>query len=617
MIFGAKGFFESLKNLKLSQKGLVLLALPLALEILCIAILYAFVLQSESQARAQARSREIVATVNNCEHAAIKIMLSVATLYMSRSPYASRGIRANSDSFWKYAGQVETLIKDDPEEMKLLKVATTSADALFKALMNYTRRIESEESGSTISTVLSLGEIRRKTEDCVGDVSGSLNEIIAIEQAKAFSHNFDEETRDKIKLALLAILGMNVMVAIALQVYFSRDTISRLNVLIDNSLRLSQQKSLLPPVGGADEIGKLDRVFHEAAGALAKAQRAERAIVDNALDVICSLDKDLKFDTINPACNAVWGFEPEELQGKRMLTLVVPDDVEKTLEAVEKIKANKTGEPFENKIKTKSGPNKIMLWTAQWSEPEQVLYCVAHDVTAAREVERMKQEFVQMISHDLKTPLSSIQMSLDMIGRGMYGELAETGKDRLEAATRNCNQLIALINDLLDIEKMQAGKLQLELESASSAVLIEEAVETVRGFAEKHNVSLAKEAQDIPVFVDKKRMIQLLVNLMSNAVKFSPDGEVVTIGSNMKEGTLDRVEVYVEDHGRGIPRDQLERIFDRFAQVETTDATEKGGTGLGLAICKAIVEAHEGSIDATSEVGKGTRFTITLECAGP
>jgi PAS domain S-box-containing protein len=617
MIFGAKGFFESLKNLKLSQKGLVLLALPLALEILCIAILYAFVLQSESQARAQARSREIVATVNNCEHAAIKIMLSVATLYMSRSPYASRGIRANSDSFWKYAGQVETLIKDDPEEMKLLKVATTSADALFKALMNYTRRIESEESGSTISTVLSLGEIRRKTEDCVGDVSGSLNEIIAIEQAKAFSHNFDEETRDKIKLALLAILGMNVMVAIALQVYFSRDTISRLNVLIDNSLRLSQQKSLLPPVGGADEIGKLDRVFHEAAGALAKAQRAERAIVDNALDVICSLDKDLKFDTINPACNAVWGFEPEELQGKRMLTLVVPDDVEKTLEAVEKIKANKTGEPFENKIKTKSGPNKIMLWTAQWSEPEQVLYCVAHDVTAAREVERMKQEFVQMISHDLKTPLSSIQMSLDMIGRGMYGELAETGKDRLEAATRNCNQLIALINDLLDIEKMQAGKLQLELESASSAVLIEEAVETVRGFAEKHNVSLAKEAQDIPVFVDKKRMIQLLVNLMSNAVKFSPDGGVVTIGSNMKEGTLDRVEVYVEDHGRGIPRDQLERIFDRFAQVETTDATEKGGTGLGLAICKAIVEAHEGSIDATSEVGKGTRFTITLECAGP
>jgi PAS domain S-box-containing protein len=597
MIFGAKGFFESLKNLKLSQKGLVLLALPLALEILCIAILYAFVLQSESQARAQARSREIVATVNNCEHAAIKIMLSVATLYMSRSPYASRGIRANSDSFWKYAGQVETLIKDDPEEMKLLKVATTSADALFKALMNYTRRIESEESGSTISTVLSLGEIRRKTEDCVGDVSGSLNEIIAIEQAKAFSHNFDEETRDKIKLALLAILGMNVMVAIALQVYFSRDTISRLNVLIDNSLRLSQQKSLLPPVGGADEIGKLDRVFHEAAGALAKAQRAERAIVDNALDVICSLDKDLKFDTINPACNAVWGFEPEELQGKRMLTLVVPDDVEKTLEAVEKIKANKTGEPFENKIKTKSGPNKIMLWTAQWSEPEQVLYCVAHDVTAAREVERMKQEFVQMISHDLKTPLSSIQMSLDMIGRG--------------------NQLIALINDLLDIEKMQAGKLQLELESASSAVLIEEAVETVRGFAEKHNVSLAKEAQDIPVFVDKKRMIQLLVNLMSNAVKFSPDGGVVTIGSNMKEGTLDRVEVYVEDHGRGIPRDQLERIFDRFAQVETTDATEKGGTGLGLAICKAIVEAHEGSIDATSEVGKGTRFTITLECAGP
>ncbi len=339
--------------------------------------------------------------------------------------------------------------------------------------------------------------------------------------------------------------------------------------------------------------------------------------MDNALDVICSVDGAMKFDTINPACLDVWGYEPEELMGKRMLTLVVPDDVEKTLEAIENIKVNKTGEPFETRVKTKSGAGKIMLWTAQWSEPEQILYCVAHDVTAAREVERIKQEFVQMISHDLKTPLSSIQMSLEMIGRGVYGELEDNGKSRLAAATRNCNQLIALINDLLDIEKMQAGKLQLELESADAMGLIDQALETVRGFAEKHNVQLESKGDRNPVFVDKKRMIQLLVNLLSNAVKFSPAGGLVTIGTHMKPDSLDRVEVYVEDHGRGIPAEQLDRIFDRFAQVETSDATEKGGTGLGLAICKAIVEAHEGAITATSEVGKGTRFTIELECAGP
>lgn len=147
--------------------------------------------------------------------------------------------------------------------------------------------------------------------------------------------------------------------------------------------------------------------------------------------------------------------------------------------------------------------------------------------------------------------------------------------------------------------------------------LIEQAVETVRGFAEKHNVQLESKGDSNPVFVDKKRMIQLLVNLLSNAVKFSAAGGVVTIGTNMKPESLERVEIYVEDQGRGIPADQLQRIFDRFAQVETADATEKGGTGLGLAICKAIVEAHEGSITATSEVGKGTRFIIELECAGP
>ena len=604
-------------NLKLSQKGLILLAVPLAVEILCVAVLSWFLIQSESKVRAQVRSKEIIAAVNNCEHAAIKVALSVATLYMSRSSYASEGVTFNTNNFWKYARLIESYVKDDPEELQLVQKAMFAASELFKSIKIYTARIEGEESGSPISVVQRLGEIRRKTQDCVGDVSQSLNKIITIEQAKEISKNYDEEVRNILKMALLAIVAINALVVIALHIYFNRDTVKRLGVLIDNSMRLSQNKELQPTLPGADEFATLDKVLHQAAEELARAQRAERAIVDNALDVICSLDAALRFDTINPACLEVWGFDSEELYGKRMITLLVPDDVQKTLDAVEKIKTNKTGEPFENRIKTKSGAIKIMLWTAQYSEQEQLLYCVAHDVTAAREVERIKQEFVQMISHDLKTPLSSIQMSLEMIGRGIYGQLEENGKTRLESATRNCNQLIALINDLLDIEKMQAGKLQLELESADAFGLAEEAMETARGFAEKHKVELKVEGDRNPVFVDRKRMIQLLVNLLSNAIKFSQPGSTVTIGTRMKPESLEWVEIYVEDQGRGIPPEQLQRIFDRFAQVEASDATEKGGTGLGLAICKAIVEAHEGSISCISELGKGTRFTIDLQCAGP
>ncbi len=152
------------------------------------------------------------------------------------------------------------------------------------------------------------------------------------------SRNYNEEVRNIIKYALLAIVALNVLVVIVLHSYFNKDIIERLNVLVDNSLLLSQNKELLPLLKGADEIANLDKVFHNAADALAKAQRAERAIVDNALDVICSLDSNLKFDTINPACLDVWGFEAEELQGKRMITLVVPDDVEKTLKQLRKSK---------------------------------------------------------------------------------------------------------------------------------------------------------------------------------------------------------------------------------------------------------------------------------------
>jgi signal transduction histidine kinase len=230
-----------------------------------------------------------------------------------------------------------------------------------------------------------------------------------------------------------------------------------------------------------------------------------------------------------------------------------------------------------------------------------------------RAIERLKQEFAAMISHDLRTPLTSIQLFLSMLSKGMLGDVNEKIKDKAGVADRNATRLIGLINDLLDLEKMEAGQLPLARANADACAVVNHSLESVRAFSEKHQVHLAFEnAGSIHVFADEGRVIQVLVNLLSNAIKFSPSGGTVSV-SVSSIGTS--AKFAVADQGRGVPPELQGAIFDRFKQVDDTDSTEKKGTGLGLAICKAIVEQHGGTIAVDSVEGSGSTFWFTLPLA--
>jgi len=234
------------------------------------------------------------------------------------------------------------------------------------------------------------------------------------------------------------------------------------------------------------------------------------------------------------------------------------------------------------------------------------------DSTERREIERLKKEFVSTVSHELRTPLTSIRGSLSLLSGGVLGELPNDAKEVVEIAERNVVRLITLINDILDLEKLASGKLDIQFAPVSVQTLMERASEAVRGFAHQENVSLAVASTDAVASVDDDRIVQVLVNLLSNAIKFSPDGGTVALEASV---TNDEVEVRVIDHGRGIPKESLDIIFERFRQVDSSDARRKGGTGLGLAICKAIMTQHGGSIGVTSEVGRGSTFRIRMRRA--
>ncbi len=231
------------------------------------------------------------------------------------------------------------------------------------------------------------------------------------------------------------------------------------------------------------------------------------------------------------------------------------------------------------------------------------------DVTERREVERMKDEFVSVVSHELRTPLTSIRGSLGLLAAGKLGEVPEKGRRMLEIAVQNTDRLVRLINDILDIERIESGTVTMELKPVDASELVHQSVEVMAAMAEKAGVRLYSWADQQPLEADPDRILQVLTNLLSNAIKFSPPESEVSLTTEVGEG---EVVFRVRDAGRGIPPDRLESIFERFSQVDSSDAREKGGTGLGLAICRSIVQQHGGRIWVESTVGEGSTFTFTL-----
>ncbi len=237
---------------------------------------------------------------------------------------------------------------------------------------------------------------------------------------------------------------------------------------------------------------------------------------------------------------------------------------------------------------------------------DQILFETANRLM---ELESFKQQLISIVSHELRTPLLSVSVALEMFGTGTWGELSEKGKLRLKFAQEEASRLIRLINDLLDIEKMEAGKFVLDKTEINIADLIEASTTAVAQLAEVKQIKLESSVSETTLLADRDRLCQVLINLLSNAIKYSPDGGTINVKVASKDSQL---EFCVSDHGRGIPDELRQKIFDRFVQVEKADETERGGSGLGLAISKAIVEQHGGSIGVQSKLGEGSTFWFRI-----
>ncbi len=238
--------------------------------------------------------------------------------------------------------------------------------------------------------------------------------------------------------------------------------------------------------------------------------------------------------------------------------------------------------------------------------------CVFEDITRRRAAERMKDELVSVVGHELRTPLTSIRGALGLLSSGVLGELPGEAGAMVGTAISNTDRLTRLVNATLDVERMEAGGLELVSAPVAARTVVAESLQAVQAAADAAGVGIDADVEPLTLDGDGDRLVQVLVNLLGNAIKFSPPAGTVTVCAREDDGAA---HLTVHDDGRGIPADQLEAIFERFRQVDASDAREMGGTGLGLPIARGIVEAHGGRIWADSRPGEGTTLHLALPLA--
>jgi len=742
--------------LKISQKGLILVSVPLGLGLAFVLALYLVLLQADRLTDLEGRARhasEVDVQMGQNVYAAAGL---VALQMITGDRSVMKRYESISALIHESNGEMQQLLRDESEATMIIARNELLLKRIMSILAIFRASADAGESTRDMGSAIHLNHVREEMQSCIEQLLADMDMLNAdIDAQLSRAHRQVQAVRQNLRALLAVAFVGNVVVSILLSTYFSKSIVKRLAVTQDNALRLTRSESLNPLLPGSDELADLDHTFHDMADILADTARKQRAIVDHAAAVICSIDRELKFSEISQSSEKLWGYQNSDLAGKSVLDILASDWGERTRTNLEN--AFSAGEEylFENQLKRGDGETIDVSWSTIRSPRDQSLICVVHDITQVkqseqllqqneerirrmmerlavglvlvqpggqieyanptflamakleqdqligasliqlipgavlhsliaaadseppmlalkhalktepeisvlqatgatfdadikitelsvrnqprllatvrdvsdrREIERLKQELAAMISHDLRTPLTSLQGTLTLLQAGAFGPLTPEAVQTVAKAEIDIGSLIKLVGDLLHLEKLEAGQFKLVYTGARLADIIANAVATVRRKAGKRKILITSDTTSAMIECDPGQIEHVLAKLLEHAIGSSPDESTIQIGVVDSEETC---KVSVSDQGSSLSEKDTAQIFQKFALTKWKLQTDEASAGkkseekegmrtmpqaaeLGLSISKAVIDQHGGTIGVVSEPGQGTTFWFVL-----
>jgi PAS domain S-box-containing protein len=588
-------------SLKVSQKFLVAVAVPVVFELALVGTLFFFLAQADEARRRESQAKDLASSAYRMIGLHVQRMTELMIYKSTEDPAMLAKAQITADKMLGESIRIHNVV-----------LRSTKSNETWNKLDTLVRQIGAEhkqaldrlKAGDKSGFAQLYGPMRKHFDDMML----TIDELTAQQtQTKGIDVTGYIELA---RYALYVSLLLSLVTAFMLAYVFNTGTAERLKVIMDNTERLAAGQPPARALRGDDELAQIDRLYHGMYDSLAMLRRRERAILENVADVVCSIDSGIRFTDINEACHKLWGYQQEQLIGGRPVEFVEEEDRELVIQSLKKAIELGQEARFECRLKRHDGTTADTEWSATWSKEENSLYCVIHDISARKHLDRLKRDFVSMISHEIRTPLTSIQLTHSILAVELGEEVDEFLSNSLNAAQDNVNRLMALVNNLLDLDKLESGLIDFIAEPIPAKETVETSVSAIDALLRQKSIKITLDVDsEITFYADKDRLIQVMINLLGNAIKYSPPQSEITIAVQ-RQG--DFVRVSVRDQGRGIPKDKLETVFERFRQVEAADQRVHKGIGLGLAISRAIVERHRGDMGVESVEGQGSTFWFTI-----
>jgi PAS domain S-box-containing protein len=622
----AMAFFKPDKW-KIIHKGLVLITVPLIIMLVFIALVINLKRQSQ-QAQAQSlHSKEVISQTQLI----LQILVDAET---GMRGYIITGDRRFTAPYQRSVAELpeqlnrlEELVADNPKQLKQAHhITAEAAEKLFFIKQNE-QLVDAGFQQDAIAQVKS-GEGRRLIDAARQQITLFLEEEERLDSQRQLAL---EASWQQFNWLLTGGMLIASLLMLLLAFFFSRGITQRLLTLTGNAQALADGRELALPLEGEDEIAHLDQTFHHMAGALALAAQKERALVENASDIICSLDGEGKFVNMNPASLKLWGYQPEEIIGQHYSQFVVVEDLGKSAAAESRVQLGHDLTDFENRFVHRDGTEVWMTWSVTWSESQRLMFCVARDITARKRAEALAEQhkraleetaaelttinkeleaFSYSVSHDLRAPLRHIDGFASMLQKSAGPALDEKGRHYLNIISAAARQMGQLIDDLLAFSRIGRA------EMSTTTISLEELFRQVQAElqSEQNGRKVNWQINPLPqVQADPSMLRLVIVNLLSNALKYTRNCPQAHIEIGSLNEQPDQANIFVRDNGAGFDMKYVEKLFGVFQRLHSVSEFE--GTGIGLANVRRIIHRHGGKTWAEGKVNQGATFYFSLPLA--